>query len=41
MRFTVMMWVPKDGPEEYFDVRLQIARDKGGARAHHINQEGA
>ena len=26
MRLTVMMWIPKDGPEQYFDVTLRVAR---------------
>ena len=26
LRLTVMMWIPKDGPEQYFDVTLRIAR---------------
>jgi hypothetical protein len=25
LRLTVMMWVPKDGPEQYFDVMLRVA----------------
>jgi hypothetical protein len=33
MRLTVMMWLPKDGPEKYFDVTLRIARGKGDLSA--------
>jgi len=29
LRLTVMMWLPKDGPEKYFDVTLRIASGKG------------
>jgi hypothetical protein len=29
LRLTVMMWLPKDGPEKYFDVALRIASGKG------------
>ena len=30
LRLTVMMWMPKDGPEKYFDVTLRIARATDG-----------
>jgi len=26
MRLMVMMWIPKDGPEQYYDVTLRVAR---------------
>jgi hypothetical protein len=26
LRLTVMMWIPKDGSEQYFDVTLRVAR---------------
>jgi hypothetical protein len=26
IRLTVMMWIPKDGPEQYYDVTLRVAR---------------
>jgi len=26
LRLTVMMWIPKDGPEQYYDVTLRVAR---------------
>jgi hypothetical protein len=33
LRLTVMMWMPKDGPEDFYDVTLRVARDKEQLRA--------
>ncbi len=33
MRMSVMMWVPKSGPEEYYNVTLRIARGDKTVRA--------
>ncbi|HEY4140902.1 MAG TPA: hypothetical protein VGM57_05780, partial [Pseudolabrys sp.] len=32
LRFIVMMWMPKEGPEKYFDVALNITRGKDGLK---------
>ena len=29
---TVLMWIPKDGPEEHFDVTVEVTRKPGGLR---------
>ena len=33
LRMMVMMWVPKEGPEQYYDVTLRIARAEVGMSA--------
>jgi hypothetical protein len=39
MKLSVMVWVPKMGPEEHFDVTLRIARDKGRVDAAVVSIE--
>lgn len=34
MQLTALLWLPKSGPTEYYDVALRITRNTGGLSAH-------